>query len=405
VSGGIDGFPRCRSGSALTAPPLKERVGIYTRYLLTVFKALARQADNYRRGKGMIPDGKPVKILVVDDSAFMRKAISLMLESDPGIKVIGTAKDGEESIAKVIELKPDLVTMDIEMPRMDGLTALKRIMEVAPLPVLMVSSLTAEGAKATLDALELGAVDFIPKQLSYVPLDIAKIKDDLLKKIKAIAGAALPRRLGRGVANSKPPLMTSSRPELRRKAHIVAIGTSTGGPPTLQAIIPKLPEDFPVGVLIVQHMPPGFTKSLAERLNGLSRITVKEAEEGDEIARGLTLIAPGDKHLTVRREGTKIWAHLSDFPQGLSFKPSVDVMASSVADVYGAASLGVILTGMGSDGLEGLGKIKEKGGMVIAQDEETSIIYGMPKAVVEAGIADRVTPLGSIASQIVKMVR
>ena len=258
---------------------------------------------------------KEIKVLVVDDSAFMRKALSMMLESDPAIKVIGTARDGEEGVEMARRLKPDLVTMDIEMPRMDGLAALREIMKTDPIPVMMVSSLTTDGASATLDALEMGAVDFIPKQLSYVSLDIVKIKEDLLAKIKDIARRkgilmAQARRANfarlsdtRAPAGATRPSRRTADPlaplrSLRKRNHavgIIAVGSSTGGPPALQAVIPRLPHNLPVGVVIAQHMPATFTQSMAERLNTLSKVSVKEAADGDSIEPGTVLIAPGGR--------------------------------------------------------------------------------------------------------------
>ncbi len=351
-----------------------------------------------------------IRILVVDDSAFMRKAITLMLESDPNIKVIGTARNGVEGVQMVEELKPDLVTMDIEMPQMDGLTALRKIMSTNPVPVMMVSSLTSEGASATLDALELGAVDFIPKQLSYVSLDIVKIKEALIQKIWAIyhrrrtlmAKYALGRKVETRRRNvpSPVPVRPVSGNFSKRNFDIIAVGTSTGGPPALQQVIPNLPHDLPVGVLVVQHMPPNFTKSLAERLNGISALHVKEAEHGETVTPGVAYIAPGDKHLTIKKWGAKIETVLSDEPSDMLHKPSVDVLFNSVADVYKGRSVAVIMTGMGSDGVNGLRKLHSLGGKIIAQNENSCVVYGMPRAAVEAGLSDRVVPVETIAREI-----
>ena len=360
-----------------------------------------------------------IKILVVDDSAFMRKAISMMLESDPGIKVVGTARDGEEGVEKVRLLKPDLVTMDIEMPRMDGLAALREIMAKNPVPVMMVSSLTTAGAQATLEALDLGAVDFIPKQMSYVSLDIVKIKDELIAKIKDIARRKhilMSRHIQRQFAQIARPSAdtaaaqsswvmshTSFTPPIRKRQHqvgLIAIGSSTGGPPALQAVITKLPRNLPVGILIAQHMPPMFTKSLAERLNSLSTLTVREAQDGDNVEAGLVLIAPGGKQMTVKRRGGVAYVSVSDEPSNTLYKPCVDVMLNSVAEAYGVTTMGVVLTGMGNNGVVGMRLIKTKGGIVIAQDEQTCVVYGMPRSVIEAGIADHIAPIDSIAAEI-----
>ncbi len=352
-----------------------------------------------------------IKLLVVDDSAFMRKAIQMMVADDPNIEVIATAVNGQEGLDKVMELKPDLVTMDIEMPKMDGLASLRAIMERQPTPVIMVSSLTSEGAKITFDALELGAVDFIPKQHSFVSLDIVKIKADLVAKIRSIHSrrrtlmAQYALRKGRKYGTSSrssiatPPVLVS-KPKKTKIVKLVSIGTSTGGPPALQTVLTILPKNFPVGIVIVQHMPPMFTKSLAERLDGLSKIRVKEAEDGERIEPGIAYIAPGGRHMSVRKVATYGVCMLSDKPQDLLHKPSVDVLMASVAEFCGQSSLGVIMTGMGHDGLDGMRAMKAKGADIIAQNEESCIVYGMPRAVIEAGIADVVSPVDMIPSEI-----
>ncbi|MCS7164358.1 MAG: chemotaxis response regulator protein-glutamate methylesterase [Thermodesulfovibrio sp.] len=350
-----------------------------------------------------------IKVLVVDDSAFMRKAITAMLQEDPEIKVIGTARDGVEAVQMVQDLKPDIVTMDVEMPRMDGITALKEIMNKYPVPVIMVSSLTTEGAKVTLEALELGAVDFIPKNLSELSVNIVKIKGMLIEKIKTIAK--------RGIVKRKPPIrnletkietpkieIPKTRVSTERKVGIVAIGTSTGGPKALQEIIPKLPKDFPVPVVIAQHMPPNFTKPFAERLDQLSQLSVKEAEEGEVIKPGFVYIAPGRGHMRIKRRGIETFVSISEDREEFIYRPSVDVLMLSVAECYPGRSLGVILTGMGNDGAKGCRKIKETGGRVFAQNEESCVVYGMPRAVIEAGIADKVIPLEEMAGEIINAV-
>lgn len=352
-----------------------------------------------------------IKVLVVDDSAFMRTAIRKMLESDPQITVVDTARNGIEALEKMKYKCPDIITLDIEMPQMDGLTTLKEIMRKNPLPVIIISSLTTEGAKTTLDALELGAVDFIPKQLSHVSLEIIKIRDDLIHKVKTIFGKknVLIARYthSKNLKKDVQPTKCISSAELEKrvaKIRVVAIGSSTGGPPALQEVFSKFPEDFPCGVLVVQHMPPLFTKSLAERLNGMSKLQVREARAGDLVKPGEALVAPGDKHMVLKRCANNSEVVLTDDPSDSLHKPSVGVMMSSVADIYGSGTLGVILTGMGNDGLEGIRKIKERGGLAIAQNEETCVVYGMPKAIVDEGLADRISPLGSIADDIMELV-
>lgn len=350
---------------------------------------------------------------MVDDSAFMRKALTMMLESDPGIKVVGTARNGEEGIAKVRQLKPDLVTMDVEMPQMDGLTALRRIMASNPVPVMMVSSITTDGARATLDALDLGAVDFIPKQMSYVSLDIVKIKDDLLAKIRNIVSRKhiLMARFrtrrsfrdaseGGALTRTPAPAGYTPPPKRHKKIDIIALGSSTGGPPALQKLVSALPRNLPVGMVIAQHMPPTFTKSLAERLDTVSAVGVREASDGDPIEPGQVLIAPGGKHLTVKRYGGRARAVVSTEPSDTIYKPCVDVLLNSVSDAFRANVMTVILTGMGSNGLDGSRKVKSGGGIVIAQDEATSVVYGMPRAVIEARITDHIAPIDGIAAEI-----
>ena len=353
-----------------------------------------------------------IRVLIVDDSAFMRKAIQMMLADDPQIEIVGFASNGKDGVEKAFELKPDLVTMDIEMPQLDGLAALRMIMEKQPTPVIMVSSLTSEGAQITLDALDLGAVDFIPKQMSFVSLDIVKIKSDLQAKIRHIHSRRhtlmAQYALRRGRRAGQPSIYgaqsstatSSSRPKKNKLVRLVSIGTSTGGPPALQAVLTALPRNFPVGIVIVQHMPPMFTKSLAERLNSLCQIVVKEAEDGEVISPGTAYIAPGDKHLLVRKNLSNSVAVLSDKPDNMPHKPSVDVLMDSIALSQAQVSLGVIMTGMGSDGLRGLSAMKAKGADIIAQNEESCVVYGMPRAVIEAKIANVVAPLDQIAGEI-----
>jgi two-component system, chemotaxis family, protein-glutamate methylesterase/glutaminase len=354
-----------------------------------------------------------INVVVIDDSAFMRKSISMMLESDPGIKVVAIARDGKEGIEKIKQFRPDIVTMDIEMPVMDGLTALGIIMKEIPLPVLMISSLTSEGAKATVDALSLGAVDFIPKELSYVSLDIAKIRDELVSKVKQIVQSRSMmfrlQRIKSASTNMNQPKAPAPRPGSAtlpdKDLKAVVLGISTGGPFALLQTIPKLPGKFPVGIAIVQHMPPRFTKSMAERLNSLSNIEVKEAEEGDMMAPGLALVAPGGRHMTFVKSMGGVRVRISDEPQGTLYHPCADVMMKSAVEVYNAPLLGLIMTGMGKDGLEGLKEIKNKGGFVIAQDEASCVVYGMPKAAVDEGVADMVQPLDEIPALLSKIFK
>jgi two-component system chemotaxis response regulator CheB len=347
-----------------------------------------------------------IKVLVVDDSAFMRKSLSMLMESDPAIEVIATAVDGLDALNKVKNLRPDIVTLDIEMPKMDGLTALKHIMKQSPTPVIMVSSLTKEGAESTLKALELGAVDFIPKASSFVSVAIADIKQDLIKKIKLFARQK--KVIGNFANRSAKPLGNTSVTKIKQlpamKYNALAMGISTGGPISLQKIIPALSSKLNIPVFIVQHMPPKFTASLAQRLNSMSKLEVKEAENNEVVKSGVVYIAKGGFHMTVKKVGLNVIIQTSEMPKEHLHKPSVDVMFESVEKVYGKNILSVIMTGMGKDGLEGVKKIKSVGGHCIAQDENTCVVYGMPRAIVENGLADTVAPLEEIPVIINKAV-
>lgn len=361
-----------------------------------------------------------IKILIADDSAFMRKVLSDLFAQQPDFEVVGTAHNGKDAIEKVVKLKPDLLTMDVNMPIMDGLTALEVIMKDCPLPVIMISSLTKLGADATVKALGLGAVDFISKVAGPISrIDV--IEDQILAKCRAAVAAkwqlpAKNKTLQHSAESSAPvmqksfakPLDTApkrSYPVLARGAvKLVAIGASTGGPRALQQVITQLPADLPCGVVIVQHMPPGFTKSLAERLDTLAKVRVKEAEAADEIKPGHVYIAPGDYHMTVREQGQSLRIALNQDPPLACHRPAVDVLFDSVAQL-GSRVVAVILTGMGSDGARGMQKIKAAGGYVVAEAESTAVVYGMPKAVVELGLADSIVPIQCVAQAIVKAVK
>lgn len=348
-----------------------------------------------------------IRVLVVDDSAFMRKAIENMLKKDSSIEVVGNARNGKEALEKIQELDPDVLTLDIEMPVMDGLETLKIIMKKMPRPVIMVSSLTTEGAEATLKALELGAVDFIAKDKSFASFGIMKIEDQLIRTVKHFARR---RSFSRSSTIERKPVAPSKpfavAPKLNRgvkvNPKVIAIGTSTGGPQSLQKVIPKLDKSLNKPVLIVQHMPPNFTKSLAQRLNSLSSLTVVEAQGKEKLEPNVVYVGKGGFHLKIRRMGSNYYIDLADEPSNVLHIPSVDEMVSSVADNFGKSALGVIMTGMGSDGLKGLKKLKSKGGYIIAQDEKSCIVYGMPRAVVEANIADEIVPLENIAESIMR---
>ncbi len=339
---------------------------------------------------------KKIKVLVVDDTALMRKLISDILTRDPEIEVIGTAPNGYLALQKIKRLKPDVVTMDVEMPKMDGLTALSKIMEECPLPVIMVSSHTYEGAKVTLEALELGAFDFIPKPTGIKSDAFAIIADSLIAKVKAAAMAKLKKR---EKEKEEGALTLKDVSKGKFTVDIVGIGISTGGPPSLRTIFKKFPGDYPIPIAVVQHMPPGFTRALAERLDKISELHVKEAENGEKLEKHTVYIAPGDYHMEIRSErvvlkkGERIWGQ----------RPAADPLFFSIAEEFGKFSLGVVMTGMGRDGASGLKKIKEKGGKTIAQNKETCVVFGMPRVAIEEGSVDLVVPLEEIPEAIIKM--
>ncbi len=351
-----------------------------------------------------LPAGNPIRILIVDDSVFMRMALRRMLESDPAVEVVGVAKDGVEALDQVEALRPDLVTLDIEMPRMDGLTVLEKIMSRSSLPVIMISSHTQEGSRATLRALDLGAVDFIPKSTDGSLIGADAMEGVLLEKVKACAASQVRPRW----EEPSPPLhrRTSAQgPPAPGPIDVVAIGASTGGPRALKEVISRLPGDFPAAVLIVQHMPQGFTRTFAERLNEISEVMVKEAEEGDAIVPGGVLVAPGGQHLLVRTRafGGPV-VRLTQHPGNLSYRPSVDVMLCAVAEVFGERALAVMMTGMGYDGREGMRAIKKFGGRTLAQDRESCVVFGMPGAAAAIGVVDQMVPLWRLAETLVGVV-
>lgn len=346
-----------------------------------------------------------IKVLIVDDSAFMRKVIADMVESSEKLTVVGTAKNGSEAIRLIKSLKPDVVTLDIEMPVMDGLTALEQIMKESPTPVIMLSSLTKQGAQETLKALDLGAVDFITKPSSLIKVSTPQMREELISKIEASSHA----RLSATKKCLKPPPkerigFTSYKPAstFRHFKKVIAIGTSTGGPRALQDVIPYLPKDIDASILIVQHMPPGFTKSLAERLNSMSQIGVKEAEHGDVMQAGWAYIAPGDQHIRVYKESNQLVIKLDSGDRVSGHRPSVDAMLDSIVALELSNVIGVIMTGMGADGAQGMKNLKNHRGYVIAQDEQSCVVYGMPKSAVILNAVDKVVGLSNIANEILK---
>jgi two-component system chemotaxis response regulator CheB len=339
--------------------------------------------------------GTKIRVLVIDDSAFVRRAVERMLATSGDIQVVGTAADGEEGLRKAKALRPDVVTLDIKMPRLGGLETLERLMAEQPLPVLLMSTLTQEGAEVTLRGLELGAMDFVDKS-SVQPMSMLSLADELIAKIRALGGARLRVR----PHPAPPPPMQPGA----ARAEVVVIAASTGGPTALQEVVSGLPAGFPAAVLIVQHIPRGFTKSLSERLDARSAIPVREARDGEAILPGVVLIAPAGIHARLaRRAGTALVA-LDEEPRDSLHRPSADVTMCSAAEAFGPRAIGVVLTGMGSDGTEGLRAIHLAGGLTMAESEETAVIYGMPKAAVEAGVVDRSVPLDRMAGEILSAV-
>ncbi|MGA2920258.1 MAG: chemotaxis response regulator protein-glutamate methylesterase [Candidatus Sulfotelmatobacter sp.] len=339
---------------------------------------------------------KRVRVLVVDDSALMRKLIPQMLEADPSIEVVGTAMDGNFCLKKIEELQPHVVTLDLQMPGMNGIDTLKEIMRRRPLPVIVVSSHSTEGASITFKALGLGAFDFVTKPQD-ASVHMAETARELIAKIKAAADCRVVRP---GTLRGAPPRTeksTSARsgpPPTR----IVAIGISTGGPQALEFLLAQLPPDFPGTILVVQHMPEGFTEMFARRLDELCALRVKEAQSGDVLQAGRVVVCPGSRHMTIKRLPMGNVVVLNDDPPVNGHRPSVDVLFRSVAEQFGKQSVAVLMTGMGDDGAEGLGAVKKAGGMTIAQSEESCVVYGMPKAAIERGYATRVVALDVLSS-------
>lgn len=353
-----------------------------------------------------------------------------MLAVDPSIKVVGEAADGSEAVDLAFKLKPDVITMDVEMPVMDGITATKRILSVNYIPILMFSSLTNEGAKYTFDSLEAGAVDYLPKKFEEFANNLQEAGAKLCEKIRTVASAkkkapipvtptigssikksVKPRPVTRSATSfhqanrTAPPAKQHEEPVLKKGAtKIVAIGTSTGGPVALQKVLSALPEDFPAALLLVQHMPSSFTGPFAERLNNMSKITVKEAQDGDLIRPGHALLAPGGQQMQIKKSGDKAYVHVFPAVTGQNYKPCIDITFNSLADTPIGKTLAIILTGMGSDGCDGVLNLKSKGSQIWVQDEETSVVYGMPASVVEAGGADYIYSIDEIAAYLAEKI-
>ncbi|MCL7413268.1 MAG: chemotaxis response regulator protein-glutamate methylesterase [ANME-2 cluster archaeon] len=339
-----------------------------------------------------------IRVLIVDDSAFMRTLISDIVDDDPELEVIDTASNGLVAIEKNVQLRPDVILMDVEMPKLDGITALSHIMDNNPTPVVMLSNLTQKGTHTTIKALEAGAVDFIPKPSGSISLNIHSIAEEIVKKVKLAAKVNLKTSRAHRIL----PLPSV---EMKNSIKVIVIGASTGGPQTLASILKRLPRNIPP-VFIVQHMPAEFTGPLADRLNSLCVFDVREAKEGDRIKPGQALLAPGGHHMTVKRSKLDNYEiiRLNTDPPVNSIRPSVDVTMQSVVDVYGDNTIGVLLTGMGCDGAKGMCSIKSSGGKTIAQDQDSCVIFGMPKSAIEGGCVDKVADLSHIPEEIIHML-
>jgi two-component system chemotaxis response regulator CheB len=352
------------------------------------------------------PTRPQVRVLVVDDSAFMRIALSRMITSEPGFEVVGTACSGTEALEKLPSLDPDVVTLDVDMPGLNGLDTLHRIMAKFPRPVIMVSSVTEKDADTTFNALGAGAFDYIPKQLSAASLDILHIRHDLVEKIRAAALSRKPNSAGTFIRKPPHSSPAESRNFDSNIPAIIAVGASTGGPKALQEILPLLPGDLSVPLLIVQHMPSGFTGPFAQRLNYICAVRVREAVHRDLLEPGVVYIAPAGKHMTVdRASDSRAFLNLYTDPENCLHVPSVDVMMKSVANAYRKLAMGIILTGMGSDGAQGMMAIHRVGGLTIGQDEASCTVYGMPRACAELGALTRVVSLSQVSAQILQATR
>lgn len=342
---------------------------------------------------------EPIRVLVVDDSAYIRKVVKEMLSRSPSIEVVGTARDGEEALDLVERLRPDVVTCDLIMPGVDGVAFIRRQMSIRPVPIVIVS-IAAESSERVLSGLDAGAIDFVQKPTALATDKVFDVAEELVSKVIAAAGAPLGRL--RDAAAELPIPVTST---FQNRYSVVVIGVSTGGPQGLKSVVPRLPADFPVPVAIVLHMPIGYTEAYAKRLDEASALTVAEARDGEEVRPGLVLVAPAGRHLTFHRDGDgRVLTRLDVRPLDTPHRPSVDVMFQSAAEVYGERVLGVVMSGMGADGREGAAWIKARGGAVLTEAEETCVVYGMPRSVVEAGLSDEAVPLDRLTTAIMERI-
>ncbi len=344
-----------------------------------------------------------IRVLIVDDSVYSRQTIKKILESDSHIEVVGVSADGIDAMAKTLRFKPDIITLDIEMPEMDGFSFLRWLMQNRPTPVIIVSSYS--DSRTVFRALEFGAADFIAKPSRMPSTKLGKLEKELLKKVKGVKDFRLDKLSKNLALLEKQDIQRQPLDESPQAITGVAIGSSTGGPAALKIILANLPSDFPAGTVISQHMPKGFTESFAERLNGISKVYVKEAKEGDELERGKVLICPGGLHMSFIKKRERILVSLGEPKSTDKYVPSVDVMMSSVAEIFGPKAMGVVLTGMGNDGKAGMLEIKKRGGYTIVESEESAVVFGMPSEVIKAGAAERVLPISQIPAEIIKAVK
>ena len=342
---------------------------------------------------------RPVRVLIVDDSALVREILATGLNSDPGIEVVGTATDPFNARDKILQLKPDVMTLDVEMPKMDGVEFLHQLMPQHPIPVIMVSALTERGRKITLEALEFGAVDFVTKPKSDVANGLQKMMQVLAAKVKMAATANVSHWKRR--QRSEPPAQRQARPLTASTNQVIVIGASTGGTEAIREVLSRLPVNTP-GVVITQHMPGGFTNMFAQRMDEISAMQVREAQDGDSVIPGRVLIAPGGMHMSIVRSGGSYRVKCQDGPKVNGHKPSVEVLMKSAATALGRHAIGVMLTGMGGDGAQGLLAMRQAGARTLAQDEATSVVFGMPRVAWECGAAEKLVPLQNIADTVVK---
>jgi len=343
---------------------------------------------------------RPVRVLVIDDSAYNRRTITKMLDAIDGVEVIAYACDGEEGLRKALDLCPDLITLDLEMPRMDGFTFLRIIMQNRPTPVIVVSARADD--QNVFKALDFGAVEFVAKPTARISPDLFNIREDLERKVCAIAGTDMNKVLRRSLPGERPRQLAATPRQEESGICQVVIGSSTGGPPALQTIFSAIRQPLAIGFAISQHMPPGFTRAFAERLNRFSALQIREARDCDVMTPGTVLIAPGGRNLVFRRRGSEVLVDVVEPERAQRYVPSVDVMFRSAAEIYGPRLLGVVLTGMGNDGAQGVTRIKEEGGKVIAEAEESSVVFGMPKEAIATGKVDKIVPLPDVCDHILR---